>query len=263
MTPPPLGYRFIANGIHVLGRLAGWRVDASGLEHVPATGGAVLTWNHTSHIDFGITVVPLLHRRRRWVRFLALRQLWDSRWLGWVPRFARCVPVDRGSADGRVGAFRDAVAALEQGDLVMVAPEGTISESFDPLPFRAGAVRMAQEAGVPIVPTVSWGTHRFVTTGHGASLRRAWRLPVVIRYGAPLAVAADEDVASATARLEAATASLLAEARAAYPDGAPAGAWWVPASLGGGAPSHADVLARHRPGQALTERRWRGRDRSA
>lgn len=259
-TDAPFGYRFVAALVRWCYRLARWRIDAQGYEHVPDEGGAVLTWNHTSHVDFALTVVPMLGRTGRWVRFLALRELWDSRLLGWVPRLAHCVPVERGSSSGRVEAFRDAVDALEDGDLVMVAPEGTISESFELLPFRAGAVRMAQEAGVPIVPTASWGTHRFVTTGHPASLRRAWRLPVVVRVGEPIHVAPDEDPVAASERLRAATSDLLDEARAAYPDGAPDGAWWVPAAMGGSAPTAEEVLARYRPGQALTRSRWQRDD---
>jgi len=255
-TDAPLGYRFVAALVRLCYRLARWRVDTQGYDHVPTEGGAVLTWNHTSHLDFALTVVPMLQHTGRWVRFLALRELWDSRMLGWVPRLAHCVPVERGSSSGRVEAFSHAVDALEEGDLVMVAPEGTISESFEPLPFRAGAVRMAQAAGVPIVPTASWGTHRFVTTGHPAAVRRAWRLPVVVRVGEPLHVAADEDPAVATERLERATRELLQDARAAYPDGAPDGEWWVPSAMGGAAPSHEEVLRRHRPGQALSEPRW-------
>lgn len=258
----PLGYRFVAGLVRWCYRLARWRIDLRGAEHVPPTGGAVLVWNHTSHVDFAVTVVPLLGRTGRWVRFLALRELWHSRLLGWVPRLAHCVPVDRGTTGGRLDAFRDALDALAAGDLVMVAPEGTISESFEPLPFRAGAVRMAQAAGVPIVPTASWGSHRFVTTGHPVSLRRAWRLPVAVRIGEPLRVAPDEDPVAASERVHDAVVGLLADARADYPDGAPAGAWWVPAALGGGAPAHDTVLARHRPGQALTEGRMGRRRRS-
>lgn len=252
----PLGYRFTARVVWLAYRALGWRLDVAGVEHVPDTGGAVLTWNHTSHVDFAVTAVPLLHRTGRWVRLLALRQLWRSRTLGWIPRLAQCVPVDRETAAGRLGALRDAVAALRAGDLVMVAPEGTISESFEPLPMRAGVVRMAQAADVPIVPTVSWGSHRFVTTGRPASLRRGWRLPVVVRVGAPIRVAPDDDPTVVLEQLERVVARMLAEARAAYQDGAPPGAWWVPAAMGGGAPAHDEVLARHRPGQALNPGRF-------
>lgn len=219
----PLGYRVLAALARRCVRLARWRIDARGYEHVPARGGAVLTWNHTSHVDVVVTGLPLLDRTGRWARFIAMQELWGHRLLGWVPRLAHCVPVRRDSATGRVEAFRDAVDALTAGDLVMVAPEGTISASPDLLPFRTGPARMARAAGVPIVPTASWGSHRFVTTGRPPTLRGAWRLQVAVRVGEPLHVTTDDDPAVATQLLEDRTRALLADARSALREGLPDG----------------------------------------
>lgn len=213
---PPRGYRFVAALVVAVSRLLRWRIDARGLDRLPA-GGVVVTWNHTSHVDFAVTALPIHLERRRMVRFLALRSLWDRPVLGWLFRRVRCIPVERGSEDGRAAALDEAVAALRAGDLVMVAPEGTISRSGDLLPFRTGAVRMAQAAGVPVVPTASWGSHRFATTGRPASVRRGWRLPVTVRVGEPLAVPPDDDPVAATAELRRRTQALLDEARAAVP----------------------------------------------
>ena len=213
---PPFGYRFVATLVVAATRLLRWRIDARGLDHLPSDG-VVVTWNHTSHVDFAVTAVPIHLQRGRMVRFLALRSLWARPVLGWLFRRVRCIPVERGSDDGRAAAFATAVGALRAGDLVMVAPEGTISTSGDLLPFRTGAVRMAQAAGVPVVPSASWGSHRFSTTGRPASLRRAWRLPVTVRFGEPLDVGPDDDPVAATAVLRARTRALLDEARAAAP----------------------------------------------
>lgn len=244
--PIPLGFRIVARIVIVLVSTMRWRVTTEGLRNVPVEGGAVITWNHTSHVDYLVTMWDVYRRLGRDVRFLALRELWDSRAFGWVPRFANAVPVDRGSHGGRAGALRDAIVALERGDLVMVAPEGGISESFELLPFRTGAARMAQLAGVPIVPSVSWGSHRLVTTGHPIRLRRAWRIPVEVRFGEPIHVAPDDDPVEVTERVRRTTEAMLHEVQARYLDGAPNGAWWVPARLGGGAPPHDDVLRRRR-----------------
>ena len=213
--PAPLGYRVLAVTVQAAVGLMRWRIDAQGLHHVPDTGGAVVTWNHTSHVDFAVTALPVWQRTGRWVRFLALRELWDHPVRGALLRLAHCLPVERGTSAGRDEAFARAVEVLAGGGLVMVAPEGRISESLELLRFRTGPVRMAQAAGVPLVPTASWGSHRFVTTGHPPSLRRAWRLPIVVRVGPPLHVGPDDDPVAVTDRLRRRTQQLLVEARAA------------------------------------------------
>lgn len=224
-------------------RVQRWRVHVEGLDHLPRSGGAVLTFNHHSYLDYVMVAwAPVLERRRP-VRFLAKREIWASRWTGWLVRWAEAVPVDRSSDRARADAYGAAVDALVSGDLVAVAPEQTISPSFELLPFRTGAVRMAQRAGVPIVPAVGWGTHRFATKGVG--VRAAFGIPVTVRYGSPVEVGPDDDPVEATARLEQRMAELVDEVQRDYPDGTPAGAWWVPARLGGGAPSHAEVLRAH------------------
>lgn len=219
----PLGYRLIGLALGAVVRLARGRIDAQGLEHVPEDGGAVLTWNHTSHVDVVLTALALLRRTGRWARLLAVRDLWGMPLLRGLLRLGRCVPVDRQSGAGRVEAYGRALDALRGGDLVMVAPEGTISASLDLLPFRTGAVRMAQATGVPVVPTASWGSHRLVTTGRPPSLRRAWRFVVVVRVGAPLHVGPEDDPVVVTDQLRRRTQQLLAAARGDHPSGAPPG----------------------------------------
>jgi 1-acyl-sn-glycerol-3-phosphate acyltransferase len=250
-------WRLIAGLIITLVNLVRWRIDVRGLEHVPQRGGAILAFNHYSYVDFIMLAWPIVRQRKRPVRFLAKREIWSSRKVGWVVRWAEAVPVDRGSAAARAGAFGAATEALALGDLVSVAPEQTISLSFELLPFRTGAARMAQEAGVPIVPVIGWGAHRALTKG--AKPRPRFGLPVTVRFGEPLWVGPDDDVVAVTDRLQARMEALLAEEQRRYPDGMPAGAPWVPASLGGGAPAHADVLATHRARAARWEHERRSR----
>ncbi|MEX1178343.1 MAG: lysophospholipid acyltransferase family protein [Nitriliruptor sp.] len=238
-------WRAITALVVVFVRLCGWKVEVQGLEHVPRTGGAVLAFNHHSYLDFVMLAWAPVLRLRRTVRFLAKREMWASPWVGWLARWAEAVPVDRRSATARADAYGAAVAALEAGDLVAVAPEQTISTSFELLPFRAGAVRMAQRAGVPIVPVIGWGTQRLAAKGHGVRLGEGRGIPVVVRYGPPVHVGPDEDPRAATARLQEVMTVLLDEVQRSYPDGAPAGRWWVPARLGGSAPDHDEVVRAH------------------
>ncbi len=230
----PMRWRFLAAMVIAFVRLQRWRLDIEGVEHLPRDGGAVLAFNHHSYLDFLMVAWPMVRIRRRPVRFLAKREIWESRWTGWAVRWVGAVPVDRTSTRSRAGALDAAVAALRSGELVVVAPEQTISPSFELLPMRTGAARMAQRAGVPIVPVVGWGTHRALTKGRRPRL--VPRLPVSVRCLPPQYVGADEDVVTATQTLQATMRAALHEVQEGYPDGAPSGAWWVPARLGGGAP---------------------------
>lgn len=235
-----LWWRFIRRVAEFIVRVVfSWRVDVRHLDRVPADGAAILAWNHHGYFDFVMVAWDIVRRMRRPVRVLAKRELWESRATRWIVDGALAIPVDRGH--GAV-ALRDAQQALAAGDLVMVAPEGTISPSFDLLPFKSGAVRLAQLSGAPIIPAIGWGTHRFYTKGNGPHLAR--RVPVVVEYGEHLHVAPDEDLSLANERLRTAMADLLDRVQRDYADGTPDGAWWVPARLGGGAPPHDDVLAR-------------------
>lgn len=251
-------WRVIAAIVITLANLARWRIRVEGLEHVPRRRGAVLAYNHYSYVDFLMVAWGPVRRLERPVRFLAKREIWQSRRVGWVVRWAEAVPVDRRSATARAGAFDAAAAALAGGDLVAVAPEQTISRSLDLLPLRTGAVRMAQLAGAPVVPVIGWGSHRALTKGRPK--RVGFGLPVTVRFGAPLEVGADEDPVAATERLRERMARMLEEVQRDYPDGMPAGAAWVPARLGGGAPVHDEVVRQERE----RSRSWgRGQDRGS
>ena len=229
-----------------------WRVDVQGLHYVPRRGGAVLAFNHHSYADFVMVAWPVVLRLKRPVRFLAKREIWSSRRFGWIVRWAGAVPVDRADPAARADAYAAATSALQSGDLVAVAPEQTISPSYELLPMRTGAARMARDSGVPIVPVVGWGTHRAFPKG--APNRPHRRLPVTVRFGPPMHVGEDDDVTEATADLERRMADLLYQVQETYPDGAPPGAPWVPARLGGGAPDHDEVLREYEQ----RKRHWGG-----
>lgn len=246
---PSLVYRFAAWMALGVMRLQRWRFQVEGVGHLPERGGAVIAANHTSFWDFfAVLQVPYL-RLGRPSRILAKESLFRVPLFGrLIMRPAGCIPVDRGNGGD---ALTHAVTNLHAGELVLVLPEETISRSFELLPFKSGPVRMAQKAGVPVVPAVSWGSHRFFTTGRRP--RWSWRLPVTVRFGEPLNVGPDDDVEVVTKELRARMQGMLDEVVKTYVDGTPAGAWWVPRRLGGGAPEHGPVEREHK----ATRARWR------
>lgn len=247
-------YRIAAGAAFGTFRLQGWRFDVAGLAQVPPRGGVVLAMNHTSYVDFfTIGRAPYLELGRP-VRILGKASLFRAPLLGAVMRSAGHIPVHRAAG---ASALVDAVAALGRGELVGVLPEQTISPAFDLLPFKTGAARMAIAAEAPIVPAVSWGSHRFWTVGR--SPRLAPRLTVVVRYGTPFVPARDADPDAVTAELRTRMTALLDEAVRTHPDGTPAGAWWVPARFGGGAPTVARAEEELERLRAQWARRHRGR----
>ena len=224
-------------------RLAGWRIRVEGLEHVPSQGGAVIAFNHHSYADAVMLAWGVVHKGKRPLRYLAKREACEGRWIGWVTRWISVIPVDRGSPGARAQALAGAEVAVTDGDLVAIAPEQTISDSLDLLPFRQGPARLALATGAPIVPCIGWGSHRFI--GPDRRLAKVFRLPVTVKYVPPLHPRPDESPAELTARLRAYMEEQLAQVQRDYPDGLPSGAPWVPARLGGSAPTHEETLRAH------------------
>ena len=242
-------YRAAARVAFAIMGVQRWRVAGEGLEHVPRRGGAVVAANHASYWDFFLAGRAPYLAWGRPARILAKEALFSVPLFGAVMRRAEHIPVHRGSG---AEALASATAALRAGELVLVLPEQTISRSFDLLPFKSGAARMAIEAQVPLVPVVTWGSHRFHTKQR--PMRPRWRLPVSVRYGPPLHPGPEDDPVEVTERLRERMAAMLDEVQRGYPDGLPAGAWWVPARFGGGAPPHEQVLAEERERAAVWRR---------
>jgi 1-acyl-sn-glycerol-3-phosphate acyltransferase len=239
----------------------GLRFTLRGTEHVPRGGGAVMAINHIGYLDF--TYAGLAARPAgRLVRFMAKQEVFAHRVSGPLMRGMHHIPVDR---DAGAGSFRHAVAALRAGEIVGVFPEATISRSFELKEFKAGAVRMAAEAGVPLLPTIIWGSQRVWTKDHPKRLGRSGT-PITVAVGQPLHVAPAADPVAETATLRARMEQMLHEAQETYPDrpSGPGDSWWLPARLGGRAPSPDEAVVLDR-----AERRERlaaakaARDRSA
>jgi 1-acyl-sn-glycerol-3-phosphate acyltransferase len=230
LTYPP-----IIVSAKVLFRALGLRFQMSGTEHVPRHGGALLAFNHVSYVDFvlgGYAAQP----SKRLVRFMAKRETFDHPVSGPLMRSLHHISVDR--ADG-ADSMRAAVEYLRAGEVVGIFPEATISRSFEIKEIKSGAVRIAAEAGVPLLPAILWGTQRLMTKDHPRDLSRG--KTIAIRVGEPLHPTA-ADPAAETEELRARMRALLDETIRGYPaDEQPAGSWWLPASYGGSAPTPAEA----------------------
>jgi 1-acyl-sn-glycerol-3-phosphate acyltransferase len=231
-------YRPVVGAALTMFKALDLKIDVQGSENIPRSGGAVLVSNHISYLDFifaGLAALP----RKRLVRFMAKDAVFRHWVSGPLMRGMKHIPVDR--ANGEV-AYKEALAALRAGEIVGVFPEATISQSFTLKPFKSGAARMAQEAGVPLIPVALWGTQRLWTKGRPRNFRRS-HIPVTIRVGEPVEAPADKYAGAITRGLRERVQELLEDAQRAYPV-RPKDAgdtWWVPAHLGGTAPTAAEV----------------------
>jgi 1-acyl-sn-glycerol-3-phosphate acyltransferase len=211
-------------------RVLGQDLKLRGTHHVPTTGGVLLAFNHVSYVDF-IYGGLAAHPSGRRVRFMAKRELFDHRWSGPPMRSMHHIAVDR--AEGEA-SYRTAIDYLHAGEAVGIFPEATISRAMTLKPFKTGAVRIAARAGVPVIPVILWGTQRMITKDHPRDLSRG--RTITIDVGEPLHPSGDNPLAE-TAELKERMALMLSAAIDRHPDGQPAGAWWLPTSHGGGAPT--------------------------
>ncbi len=132
-----------------------------GVENIPAEGGAVLVFNHRSYYDSS-AVSYVLGASGRNARFLGKKEVFDVPVAGLVAKAMGGIRVDRGT--GSDEPLDRAIDALQGGDIIALAPQGTIPRGpafFDTdLVGRWGAARLAIAAGVPVIPVALWGTEK-------------------------------------------------------------------------------------------------------
>ena len=174
-----------------------YRLDVSGLEHVPKAGGFVVAANHTSNLDPWPLAIALEPRQ---LHFMAKSELWKPG-LRTLLRWGGAFPVRRGEGD--VEAMNTAVRLCREGRVMAMFPEGTrrskgLRKKHQPRP-HSGTARIALAAGVSILPAAIRGLDRLSRFG-----------PLRVAFGPPVPV---EDLAEFDARSasQAATRRLWAE----------------------------------------------------
>ena len=211
----------------------GSQITYLGQENIPEKGGAVIAINHTSYVDWLPAALAIHHRHRR-MRFMIKAEMQRVKVVNFLIKHTNTIPVDRGAG---ADAYAVAVERLREGEVVGVYPEATISRSFEIKEFKSGAARMAVEAGVPIVPHIVWGAQRIWTKGQPKKLYRP-KVPITVLIGEPIEPTLTID--DLNGLLHSRMQHLLEQAQEQYGPH-PAGEFWVPHRLGGGAPSLAEA----------------------
>ncbi len=218
----------------------GHRTIRHGDRRLPRTGGAVLAINHTSYLDFTYIGANASLVDKRKLRFMGKVEMKKNPILRWLMWGCGVIPVDRSAGHS---SYLAAVEELRKGEIVAIYPEATISRSFEIKEIKNGAARMALEAGVPIIPSIVWGSQRIATKGLPRHLGRT-KTPVLVTIGAPIEAVGTAD--ELTVSLHTAMEAMLVEAQEAYGPH-PLGENWVPASLGGSAPTPDEVAEQDHP----------------
>jgi len=163
-----------------------FRPYVTGLENLPAEGGAILAGNHTTFLDN--FMIPLVVPRR--VTFLAKSDYFTRRGLkGKLQKSffsgVGMIPLDRSGGKASAAALGTGLQVLEDGELMGLYPEGTRSPDGRLYRGKTGVARMALEAGVPVIPVGLIGM--FALQPAGRRLPKIGRREKVeIRIGKPL-----------------------------------------------------------------------------
>ncbi|WP_225828982.1 lysophospholipid acyltransferase family protein [Streptomyces naphthomycinicus] len=160
-----------------------FRPRIEGLEHVPASGPAIVAGNHLSFADHFL--MPAMLKRR--ITFLAKAEYFTGpgvkgRLTAFFFRSAGQIPVDRSGKEAGRTAIREGLKVLREGELLGIYPEGTRSHDGRLYKGKVGVAVMALTAGCPVVPCAMIGTFEAQPPGKVVPRIR----PVTIRFGEPL-----------------------------------------------------------------------------
>ena len=181
-----------------------YRLEKSGLEHVPDEGAALIVANHVSFVDALVIAAAV----RRPVRFVMDHRVFRLPVLNFVFRTGKAIPIAGAKEDPAMmeRAFAEVARALRGGDVVCIFPEGRITDSGELYPFRPGLKRILEQTPVPVVPVALrglWGS--FFSREGGAAMTRPWRM----RPFAKIGLAVGEPVVAAAATPEGLRAKVI------------------------------------------------------
>lgn len=195
-------------------------------EKIPAHGGCVVVFNHLSHID-PLLSAHFVYDHGRLPRYLAKSGLFKNRYLAAFLKALGQIPVERLSRNA-IGAYDAAVKAVQDGECVVVYPEGTLTRDPDlwPMKGKSGAARIALATGCPVIPVGHWGAHELLPP-YSAKPHLLPRKRIIMKAGDPIDLsdlaqrpATHDVVVEATDRIMTALTGLVASIREEEPPAA-------------------------------------------
>jgi 1-acyl-sn-glycerol-3-phosphate acyltransferase len=190
---------------------------------IPAEGGCIVVANHLSHAD-PLMTAHFVYDHGRIPRYLAKSGLFRTRFVSTVLTSARQIPVERLTRNA-IGAYDAAVRAVDEGECVVVYPEGTLTRDPDlwPMTGKSGAARIALATGAPVIPVGHWGAQD-VLAPYARTPHLFPRKHVVMKAGPPVPIEdlrarplSAEVVHETTERIMSAITDIVAELRGEQP----------------------------------------------
>ncbi|RYC12904.1 lysophospholipid acyltransferase family protein [Nocardioides zhouii] len=192
-------------------------------EKIPATGGCIVAINHISHVD-PLLSAHFVYDHGRVPRYLAKSGLFRNKALGGFLSSAGQIPVERLSRNA-VGAYDAAVRAIDDGECIVIYPEGTLTRDPDlwPMKGKTGAARIALATGCPVIPVGQWGAQE-VLPPYTKTPHLLPRKNIVMKAGDPVRLddlasqpTSPETIAEATDRIMTAITAIVADLRGGTP----------------------------------------------
>jgi 1-acyl-sn-glycerol-3-phosphate acyltransferase len=159
--------------------------DWKGAENIPTTGRVIVASNHMSYLDV-LVFTQFLYRNGRAPRYLGKSGIFKTPIIGKILLAAGQIPVERESKNAKK-AVDHAKFILEQGHMLGVYPEGTLTRDPDmwPMVAKTGCARLALLTNTPVIPIAQWGS-QLVVPNYTTKLRLFPRKTIIIRVGKPV-----------------------------------------------------------------------------
>ncbi len=166
-----------------------YRIDTRGLNHVPEEGAAIIACNHISFIDALIVGGTI----RRPVRFVVYHKIYKTPILNFIFRTAKAIPIAPAKEDEKLlrEAYERIDAALKDGELIGIFPEGGLTLDGEIKPFKSGIENILARTPVPVVPAALknlWGSMWSRRDGRLGRTRlpRRFRARIGLVFDAPM-----------------------------------------------------------------------------
>ncbi|HKZ44193.1 MAG TPA: lysophospholipid acyltransferase family protein [Anaerolineales bacterium] len=158
---------FIRFIIHFLVKLIA-DVEVIGRKFLPTSGTFVIATNHLGLLD----IVMAFYVLNRWDLFILVGEKWgEIKWIRWISRQLNILFIDRFNPD--LKAMREIIKRMKEGQVLVIAPEGTRSRTGGLIEGKAGVSFLAAKTGYPIIPVAITGTQDKVILGNIKRFKRS------------------------------------------------------------------------------------------